>query len=134
MHCFLIFALKHRWWVLVKTASQSTHVYPQSIIWAKKEENITIFHLKIIILTAVKNCYVLHGHVFVMPIPVEHPWLGGTKVCLNDPGHMTKMVTIIYGNLLQNQKSYNLETWSLVLFVYCTIWGKTIRKSINEIN
>ena len=47
---------------------------------------------------------------------VEPPWEGGTKVCINGPGHMTKMATTpIYGktlkNLLQNQKSYDLETW-----------------------
>ena len=34
----------------------------------KKRKSITIFHLKIIIFTAVKNCNVLHEHVFVMVI------------------------------------------------------------------
>ena len=38
---------------------------------------------------------------------VEPPWEGGTKVCINGPGHMTKMAaTPIYGKtfkyLLQN--------------------------------
>ena len=47
---------------------------------------------------------------------VEPPWEGGTKVDIKGPGHMTKMATMpIYGknikNLLQNQKSYDLETW-----------------------
>ena len=48
---------------------------------------------------------------------VEPPWEGGTKVCINGPGHMTKMAAMpICGknlkNLpLQNQKSYDLETW-----------------------
>ena len=48
---------------------------------------------------------------------VEPPWEGGTKVCINGPGHMTKMAAMpIYGKnlknlLLQNQKSYDLETW-----------------------
>ena len=29
---------------------------------------------------------------------VEPPWEGGTKVCINGPGHMTKMATMpIYG-------------------------------------
>ena len=47
----------------------------------------------------------------------EPPWEGGTKVCINDPGHMTKMAAMpIYGKnlknlLFQNQKSYDLETW-----------------------
>ena len=47
---------------------------------------------------------------------LEPPWEGGTKVYINVPGHMTKMAAMpIYGktlkNLLQNQKSYDLETW-----------------------
>ena len=49
---------------------------------------------------------------------VEPPWEGGTKVYINGPGHMTKMAAMpIYGKnlkknlLLQNQKSYGLETW-----------------------
>ena len=52
---------------------------------------------------------------------VEPPWEGGTKVYINGPGHMTKMAAMpIYGKnlknlLLQNQKSYNLETWHVAL-------------------
>ena len=48
---------------------------------------------------------------------VEPPWEGGTKVYINGPGHMTKMAAMpLYGEtfknlLLQNQKSYDLETW-----------------------
>ena len=44
----------------------------------------------------------------------ESPWDGGTKVCSNGPGHMTKMAAMpIYGkNLLWNQKADDhLETW-----------------------
>ena len=47
---------------------------------------------------------------------VEPPWEGGTKVYVNGPCHMTKMVAMpIYGKnfknlLLQNQESYDLET------------------------
>ena len=42
------------------------------------------------------------------------------KVYINGPGHMTKMAaTPIYGknlkNLLQNQMSYDLETWHVAL-------------------
>ena len=33
---------------------------------------------------------------------VEPPWEGGTKVCINGPGHMTKMATMpIYGKNLK---------------------------------
>ena len=47
---------------------------------------------------------------------VEPPWVGGTRNLYNCPGHKTKMAAMpIYGknlkNLLQNQKSYDLETW-----------------------
>ena len=55
IHIFLIFALKHRLLVLVRT-----------MFCAKIRKNITIFHLKIIIFTAVKNCCILHGRVYVI--------------------------------------------------------------------
>ena len=54
-------------------------------------------------------------------IYVEPPWEGGTKVYINGLGHMTKMAAMpIYGEnlknlLLQNQKSYDLETWHVSL-------------------
>ena len=47
IHFFLIFSLKHRLWVLVRTAS----CFEQKI--RKKNHN---FHLKIIIFIAVKYC------------------------------------------------------------------------------
>ena len=52
---------------------------------------------------------------------MEPPWEGGTKVYINHPGHMTKMAARpIYGKnlknrLLQNQKSYDLETRHVAL-------------------
>ena len=61
-----------------------------------------------------------YRRVFDWPIKakfnVEPPWEGGRKVCINGPGHMTKMAPCPYmvktfKNLLQNQKSYDLETW-----------------------
>ena len=55
---FSYFALKHRLWVLVRTASIN--------VLSKNKKNITIFNLNIIFFTAVKNCSILHGHVFVM--------------------------------------------------------------------
>ena len=48
---------------------------------------------------------------------VKPPWERGTKVCIIVPGHMTKMAArsinaILYGkNLLENQKSDDLEPW-----------------------
>ena len=72
VYIFLIFALKHRSWVLDKTA--------RSMRCAKKE-NITIFHLKITIFTAVKNHNILHRHVIVTKTKIL-PWkpkLNSTK-------------------------------------------------------
>ena len=49
--------------------------------------------------------------------PLKPPWGGGTKICSNGQGHMTKMAAIpIYGKnlknlLLWNQKADDLETW-----------------------
>ena len=48
---------------------------------------------------------------------MELLWDGGTNVCSNGPGHMTKMVAMpIYGKnlknlLLRNQKADDLESW-----------------------
>ena len=37
---------------------------------------------------------------------VEPPWEGGTKVCINGPGHMTKMAAMpIYGKNLKKPSS-----------------------------
>ena len=65
IHFFLIFALKHRLWVLVRTLRRFQRVHTINVL-SKNKKNITIFHLKIIFFTAVKNCSILHGRVFVM--------------------------------------------------------------------
>ena len=59
VYIFLIFALKHRLWVLVRIASPN-------LCFAPKLEKYHIFHLKFIIFTAVKNCCILHELVFIM--------------------------------------------------------------------
>ena len=51
---------------------------------------------------------------------MESPWDGGTKVCSNGPGHMTKMATMpIYGKNLKkiffSGSSDDLETWYAAL-------------------
>ena len=52
---------------------------------------------------------------------VEPPWDGGTKVCSNGPGHMTKMAALpiygknIKGNFLWNRNADDLETWYTAL-------------------
>ena len=50
-HYFLIFALKQRLWVHLRTTSLGQK-----------------FQLKIVIFTAVKKCSILHGRVFVMKV------------------------------------------------------------------
>ena len=57
---------------------------------------------------------------------VEPPCEGGTKVYVNGPGHMTKMAAspkygkTLKNRLLQNQKSYDLETWHVALGTQAT--------------
>ena len=37
---------------------------------------------------------------------VEPPWHGGTKICSNGPGHMTKVATMpIYGKTIKKSSS-----------------------------
>ena len=50
---YIFFALKHRLWVLVRTASIN--------VLSKNKKNIKNFHLKIDIFTVVKYCCILHG-------------------------------------------------------------------------
>ena len=42
-----------------------------------------------------------------------YPWDAGTKVYINDEGHMTKLAVMAINskNLLQNQKAYDFENW-----------------------
>ena len=65
MHYFLNFALKHGLWVLVRTASMSEAVLTctHNPCFEQKYHLNIKFHLKIIILTAVKSCSILHGRV-----------------------------------------------------------------------
>ena len=58
IHDFLIFALKHRLRRFLRVLT--------TYVLSKNKKNIKIFQLKIIIFTAVKNCCILHGRVFVM--------------------------------------------------------------------
>ena len=58
IHFFLIFALKHRSWVLVRTLEPMIYVL-------SKNEKISHFHQKITIFTALKYCSILHGGVCV---------------------------------------------------------------------
>ena len=62
---FLISALKHRLWVLVRTA-----IY----ILSRSKKNITIFHLNIFVFSAVKFTMYLYRRVFVMGCFIN-PWI-----------------------------------------------------------
>ena len=67
IHYFLIFALKHRLWVLVRTASlRRFYRVPTIYVLSKNLNIIKKIQLKIVIFTAVKNRCILHGDVFVM--------------------------------------------------------------------
>ena len=68
----LIFAPKHRLWVLVRTrlwvlarTASARHV-PTIYVLSKKMKNIKNFLLKIFIFYNFKNHHILHGQVFVM--------------------------------------------------------------------
>ena len=60
---YIIFALKHRLWVLGRTALLRTCTHN---VLSKNKKKITIFHLKIINFIALKYCSILHRRVFVM--------------------------------------------------------------------
>ena len=72
-----------------------------------------------------QQCLSIFSSETALPIKakfyVEPPWEGGTKVYINGPDHMTKMAAMpivvkTFKNLfLQNQKSYDLETWHVAL-------------------
>ena len=81
--CFLIFALKHSLWVLVRTAllRKFKRVATINVLCKNKEKNI-IFHLKIIFFTAVKNCSILHERVFVMRNCDSVQWGDNLLTCL----------------------------------------------------
>ena len=50
----------------IQMLNDEVSTIPQSMFRAKKKKIITIFHLKIIIFTAVKNRSISHGCVFLM--------------------------------------------------------------------
>ena len=62
-----------------------------------------------------QQCLTIFSSETALPIKakfyVEPPWEGGTKLCINGPGHMTKMAAM---PIYRNQKSC-LETWHVAL-------------------
>ena len=82
IHYFLIFAPKHRFWVLVRIASVRRFLrVPTIFVLSKNKKNVAIFSLKITIFTAFKNRCILHGRVFVMD-GGNDDW---TKTSSNEP-------------------------------------------------
>ena len=64
---FLIFAPKHRLWVLVRTTSARRFYHvPTIYVLSKNKKNIKIFQLKIFNFLKLKNLCILHGQIFVM--------------------------------------------------------------------
>ena len=71
---FLTSALKHRLWVLVRTASpRRFYRVPTIYILSRSKKNITIFHLNIFVFSAVKFTMYLYRRVFVMLTQPAHP-------------------------------------------------------------
>ena len=62
---------------------------------------------------------------------MKPPWDGGTKVCSNDPGHMTKMANMpIYGKNLKKSSSPEPKDrwpWNLVCSFGCTSTTKFVQ-------
>ena len=62
---------------------------------------------------------------------MEPPWYGGTKVCSNGPGHMTKLATmLIYGENLKNSSSPEPKSqwpWNLVCSIKCSSTTKFVQ-------
>ena len=72
IHYFLIFALKHILWVLVRTASDAVLTCTRNICFEQNDENSKKNQLKNVIFTAVKNRCILHGRVFVMVLNIRN--------------------------------------------------------------
>ena len=73
MPIFLIFAPKHRLWVLVRTTSpRRLYFVPTIYVLSKNKKNISAKNFQFLKL---KNLCILHGHVFVIEL---------TCVCLNE--------------------------------------------------
>ena len=71
---FLIFSLKHRLWVLVRTASLRRFLrVPTIYVLSKNKKNVQFFYLNFFFFTAVKNRCILYGHFFVMYTVKEAP-------------------------------------------------------------
>ena len=62
---------------------------------------------------------------------MESPWDGGTKVCSNGPGHMTKMAAMpIYGKNLKKSSSPEPKggwPWNLVCSIGCSNTAKFVQ-------
>ena len=77
---FLIFAPKHRLWVLVRTASaRRFQRVPTIYVLSINKKNIRLFLWKIFIFDNFKNLCILHGRVFVM----NRHWLRYCISCIH---------------------------------------------------
>ena len=116
---------------MVKTLQKSSSPEPAgrfsrnlvcSIPWIRRPSSSSIRRPSVVRLFTFSNIF---SSETALPIKakfyVEPPWEGGTKVCINGPDHKTKMAACPYmvktlkNLLLQNWKSYDLETWHVAL-------------------
>ena len=107
IHFFLIFALKHRSWVLVRTASARRFYkrVPTIYILSKNKKKITFFHLNITFFTTVKYCSILHGHVCVMY----------TSLCVDCPVKFNK-VTVLFSGCKGHWLGFNIRNRCMTNF------------------
>ena len=137
IHYFLIFALKHRLLILVRTASDANR---QPMFWVRIRKNITFFHLKINSFTAVKYCSILHGHICVMSriwgnwrlsrllvlrqenLLTIRSWRNSSKVCCSDDKSCAFFMFVVLHilNNFQNLISY-YTLRKHVRALYCNI-------------
>ena len=96
IHAFLIFALKHILWVLVRGGSnEAVLTCTHNIYFGQKYESSQKFQLKMVIFTAVKNRCILHGRVFVRHSFI--PSLIVTRIPLDGDLLMFSLSTTAFG-------------------------------------
>ena len=96
---FLIFALKHRLWVLVRTAStRRFYRVPTIYVLSKNKRNIKIFLMKFSIFTDEKNLCILHGQVFITCTVSAYraPYTTQTCPCIEYPLNPTFYILSIF--------------------------------------
>ena len=116
IHYFLIFALKHRLWVLVRTASARWFLrVPTIYVLSKTKKNNTFFLLKTFNFTVMKYCSILPGHVCVM-----------NPVCIKSGQKSWKQVFSWHGSYNSFQDSVLVENMHDVPYLHTSAVGPEV--------